>query len=264
MVIWEEDHVRRMAGSFGSDPDRYDRTRPDYPVALVDRIVATSPGRRVLDVGCGTGIAAWQLRAAGCEVLGVEMDERMAGSARRNALEVDVARFEAWDPAGRRFDAVVAGQAWHWVDPVAGAAKAAEALVPGGLLAPFWNVADFPPDLSEAFSAVYRRVMPELAHYRRGMPSLKQYSVVLDRTVDGIRGSGCFGEPEQWRFEWERSYTRDEWLDQLPTFGDHTQFPPDKLEEVLAGIGSAIDAAGGGFTMPYTAVAVAAERTAGA
>ncbi len=46
-----------------------------------------------------------------------------------------MAAFEAWDPAGREFDAVISGQSWHWVDPVAGAAKAAQVLRPGGRLA---------------------------------------------------------------------------------------------------------------------------------
>lgn len=41
-------------------------------------------------------------------------------------FEVEVAKFEDWDAAGRRFDAVIAGQTWHWIDPVAGAAGFAE------------------------------------------------------------------------------------------------------------------------------------------
>src|ERR687890_307786 len=121
---------RQVAESFGNDAERYDRARPSYPAVLVERIVAESPGPDVLDVGCGTGIVARQLHAAGCRVLG---------------LDVEVATFEAWDPAGRTFDAAVAGQAWHWVDPVAGGAKAASVLRPGGLLALFWNVFQAPP-----------------------------------------------------------------------------------------------------------------------
>ena len=113
---------REVAESFGSDPERYERARPRYPDAMVNRIVAASPGPDVLDVGCGTGIAARQLQAAGCRVLGVDPDARMADLARRHGVDVEVAAFEAWDPAGRDFDAVVAGQAWHWIDPVAGAA----------------------------------------------------------------------------------------------------------------------------------------------
>jgi len=139
-----------VAESFGTDAERYDRARPRYPDAMVDRIVAGSPGPDALDVGCGTGIAARQFQAAGCEVLGVDPDARMADLARRLGVEVEVATFEAWDPAGREFDAVVAGQAWHWIDPVAGAAKAALVLRPGGRLALFWHVFQLPPDVAQA------------------------------------------------------------------------------------------------------------------
>ena len=251
---------RQWAESFGSDPERYDRARPRYPRAMVDRIVVGSPGLDVLDVGCGTGIAARQFQAADCRVLGVEVDARMADLARRSGVEAEVAAFEAWDPAGRQFDAVISGQAWHWVDATAATAKAAQVLRPGGRLAAFWNLGQPPPDAAEAFSAVYRQVKPGSPAYRRAMPSLDGYSVLFTRAADGIRKADAFGDPEQWRFEWERSYTRDEWLDQLPTHGDHTQLPPAKLEEVLAGIGAAIDAMGGTFTMRYTTVAVTATR----
>ncbi|WP_245547159.1 class I SAM-dependent methyltransferase [Nocardia brevicatena] len=101
---------RRMAESFGVDPERYDRARPRYPDALVERIIAAAPGLDVLDVGCGTGIEARQFQAAGCTVLGVDPDARMAEFARRTGIEVEVSTFEAWDPANRMFDAVVAGQ----------------------------------------------------------------------------------------------------------------------------------------------------------
>jgi SAM-dependent methyltransferase len=80
-----------MAGSFGVDPERYDRARPRYPDALVERIIAASPGLDVLDVGCGTGIAARQFQALGCTVLGVEPDARMAEFARHSGVEVEVA-----------------------------------------------------------------------------------------------------------------------------------------------------------------------------
>jgi SAM-dependent methyltransferase len=215
---------------------------------MVNRIVATSPGLDVLDVGCGTGIAARQFQAAGCRVLGIDVDERMAERSRRDGLEVEVAAFEAWDPAGRAFDAVIAGQAWHWVDPVAGAARAALALRPGGRLVLFWNVFEPSPDLAEAFTAVYQRVLPD-SRFARG---------TVTKAADGIRQIGALSEPEQWRFEWMRAYSRDEWLDQVPTFGGHSQFAPEELHELLAGIGTLIDASGGSFTMRYTAVVVTA------
>ena len=248
-----------MAESFGTNPERYDRTRPGYPDALVERIVAASPGLDVLDVGCGTGIAARQFQAAGCQVLGVEPDARMAEFARRTGVEVEVATFEVWETDGREFDAVVAGTAWHWVDPVAGAAKAARVLRPGGRLAAFHHVFQLPPEVVEAFAAVYRRVVPDSPFdFQPARQTLDVYQAVYAKAADGIREAGGFSDPEQWRFDWEQSYTRDEWLDQMPTQGTLTRLPPDKMAEVLEGVGAAIDAMGGSFTMPYATVAVTA------
>jgi SAM-dependent methyltransferase len=232
---------------------------------MVDRIVAASPGPDVLDVGCGTGIAARQFQAAGGRVLGVEPDARMAEFARRSGVEVEVATFEAWDPAGRAFDAVIAGQAWHWVDPVAGAAKAAQVLRPGGRLAAFWHVFEPPPEVAEAFATVYQRVVPDSPFNFRAMQSaLDVYQAMCTKAADGIREVGGFSDPEQWRFDWERSYTREQWLDLLPTQGPLTQLPPDNLAEVLASVGAAIDAMGGSFTMPYATVAITVARTGAA
>jgi SAM-dependent methyltransferase len=262
-----------LAESFGSDADRYDRARPRYPGALVERIVAGIRGGRplrsqqnpepaVLDVGCGTGIVARQFQAAGCRVLGVDPDARMADLARRHGFEVEVAAFEAWDSAGREFDAVVAGQAWHWVDPVAGAARAARALRSGGRLAVFWNAFQTPPDLAEAFAAVYGRVMPDSPLLRggAGVSGPDAYRALCAKAADGMREADAFGEPEQWRFDWDRRYTRDEWLDQVPTSAFWAQIPVAGQREILAGFGAAIDAAGGGFTVQYATVTVTATR----
>jgi SAM-dependent methyltransferase len=256
----ESHQARDMAQSFGSDPERYDRARPSYPAALVERVIAASPGRDVLDVGCGTGIVARQFQAAGCSVLGVEPDMRMAGQARQRGLEVEVAKFEDWDPAGRAFDAVVAGQAWHWIDPVAGAAKAAQALRDDGRLAVFWNAFEPPADLAEAFAAVFRGALPDSPLVQRPTTGAGAYSGLSARAADGIRENGAFGDPQQWQFEWDRPYTRDEWLEQVPTSGFAARLQPDTMQQILAGIGAAIDAAGGSFTAHYTTVAVTAVR----
>jgi SAM-dependent methyltransferase len=245
-----------VAESFGADAARYDRARPDYPAAMIDRIVAASPGPDVLDVGCGTGIAARQFQAAGCRVLGVEPDARMA--ARAEGLDVEVSAFESWDAAGRTFDAVVAAQAWHWVDPVAGAAKAAEALRPGGLLAVFWNVFQPPPEVADAFAAVYREFLPDLPVQMFTQPALDIYTAMFVKAEEGVHAAGGFGEPERWRTDWARPYTRDEWLELVPTHGGFSRFPPDKQAALLAGLGTAIDDVGGVFTMDYATVAVTA------
>jgi SAM-dependent methyltransferase len=254
---------RRVAEGFGADAGRYDRARPAYPAELVDRIVAASPGRDVVDAGCGTGISSRLFQAAGCRVLGVEPDPRMAEQARQGGTEVEIAKFEDWDPAGRLFDTVVAAQAWHWVDLAAGAAKAAGALRPGGRLAVFWNAFDPPPKLREAFDAVHQRALPgsPLGGFW-ARPAVEIYRAGGARAADGMRQAGGFGEPEEWLADWSRHYTRDEWLDLVPTLGGFRQLPGNVQAELLAGLGAAVDAAGGVFTMGYTTLAVTAVRLA--
>src|SRR6476659_5162504 len=233
--------ARQVAESFGEDAERYDRTRPRYPDALIERIAAAGPD--VLDVGSGTGIAARQLQAAGCRVLGVEPDARMAAFGRSHGVAAEVSTFEAWEPAGRVFDAVVAGQAWHWVDPVAGAAKAAQVLRPGGLLAVFWNAFGLPPELALPGSPI-------------SLTARDAYPTLTAIAADGMRDG--FAPPEEWRFEWEHEYTRDAWLEQVPTCGGHVTLAADQRAALLAGIGAAVDGVGGRFVMRYTTLAVAA------
>jgi SAM-dependent methyltransferase len=245
------------------DAARYDRTRPSYPGAMVDRIVAASPGPDVLDVGTGTGIAARQFQAAGCTVLGVEPDERMAEFARGSGVPVEVATFEDWDAAGRDFDVVIAGTAWHWVDPVAGAIKAARILRPGGRLAPFHHVFQLPAEVAAATGEVYRRVVPDSPFARsdqREGPAVQLYQPLFGKIADGITAAGAFTEPEQWRFEWDLVCAREQWLDQALTHGGLTWLPPDKQTQILDGVGAAIDALGGSITVHYTTVVVTAVR----
>jgi SAM-dependent methyltransferase len=242
--------ARDAAESFGNDPERYDRTRPGYPEELVRRITGT-----VLDVGCGTGILARQLQANGCQVLGVDVDARMAGFARERGLDVEVAKFEEWDARGRTFDVVVSGQAWHWVDPEAGAARAVQLLDPGGRLALFWNVVQPPQDLTRTMAEMLPTPMAEMS----ARSAMDGYAVMFATAAEGIRRAERFSTPEEWRSEWERHYTRDEWLEHLRTSGGLARLRPAQVEELLTGVGAAI---GEGFTAHYTTVVVTAEVSA--
>ncbi|MFI5562676.1 class I SAM-dependent methyltransferase [Amycolatopsis japonica] len=258
---------RQMAQWFGADAERYDRARPTYPGALVDRIVSLSPGKNFVDVGCGTGLSSRPFQVAGCTVLGVEPDARMAEVARRRGLDVEVAKFEDWDPAGRTFDAVTSGTAWHWVDPFAGAAKVADVLVPQGLIALFDNGFELPEAVMTAQGEAYRHAMPDV---KFEPPSKKDedveeyveqiYAKQYVKAAEGILRTGAFSQPEELRFEWSRVCTRDEWLDQIPTQGGLNHLAEDARARFLSYLGSAIDEIGGSFTINYATVGIAAVR----
>jgi hypothetical protein len=132
---------------------------------------------------------------------------------------------------------------------------------PGGRLAVFWNAFDPPEELRAAFGQVFRRVLPDSpsgGFWAR--PAIDTYRAGCARVADVLRQAGAFGEPEEWLSFWQRPYTRDEWLDLVPTTGGFTRHPEAIQAELIDGLGAAVDAAGGIFTMSYTTIAATAAR----
>jgi len=250
-----EDRVR--AGSFGEDPALYDRARPSYPDELVDALVAGAP-RDVLDVGCGTGIAGRLFASRQCRVLGGEPDERMAAVARHHGLTVECATFEAWDPRDRQFDLVVSGQAWHWVEPEAGARKAAAVLRPGGAVGLFWNQGQPVGDVRAALDGVYHR----------RAPGLEAYSILLrplgrerfEAAAAALAATGCFSAPAVTAYGWSQRYTTGQWIDHLLTHSDHRTMPAEARTPLLEDIGAVVDRFGGSMQIDYTCWLVTARR----
>jgi hypothetical protein len=119
-----------------------------------------------------------------------------------------------------------------------------------------------PVEVAEPFAAAYRKAVPDspFGNLPAGRP-LGMYQAGYAKFADKIRETDQFTAPEQWVFDWERPYTRDQWLALLPTTGGLTQLPPDKTADILIAVGTAIDTLGGRFTMQYTTLATTAVRT---
>jgi len=91
---------------------------------------------RLLEIGCGTGIATVPLAEREFRFVCVELGEGLAAVARRKlgsfpAVEVVTAAFETWEPAEANFDAVVSFTAFHWIEPDIRYEKSARLLRPG-------------------------------------------------------------------------------------------------------------------------------------
>ena len=247
------------ARSFGTDAAGYDLARPSYPEALVDDLL-DGGAPSVLDVGCGTGKAARLLAGRGAKVLGVEAEERMTAVARRYGIDVEVARFEDWEPAGRRFSLVTAGQAWHWVDPDLGPRKAADLLEDGGRLALFWNLRERPAaEIVGVFEAVYARHAPELAGSAMALGAPAE-SRGLEGHLDLLAATGRFEDGEARRYHWVKDYDAASWRALLATQSDHRLLEASRRERLLDAAAGAVEGLGGRLEVDYVTLALLAER----
>ncbi len=103
-----------------------------------DFVQAFAP-HSVLDAGCGTGRVGRELARRGIEVVGVDIDAEMLGTAKRKSPDVEwVLADLATVDLGRTFDAIVmAGNVMIFLEPGTEAAvvmKMARHLAPGGRL----------------------------------------------------------------------------------------------------------------------------------
>jgi SAM-dependent methyltransferase len=222
---------RDRAEGFGAAADDYERYRPEFPAALLDDLAELGTGP-VLDVGCGTGKVARGLITRGRTVLGVELDPRMAAVATREGVDVEVARFEEWSDSGRRFDLVVCGDAWHWLEPTRATEKVAAILSPGGTLARFWNLQLLSEAVVAALAPVYREHAPEVFAY--GSP-LQQPGNNPFLTL-----AGPFTPVEERTYESERVVSGQEWSAFAGTISDHKRLPAERLSRLQAAIVAAI------------------------
>lgn len=244
---------RKRAGSFGDDAEQYDRARPSYPTAMVDDLVAEFVDAgvggcgRVLDVGCGTGIVARLFEDRGCTVVGVEADPRMAAVAARHGVDVDVVAFEQWTPRGGPVDLVTSGQAWHWIDPAVGPAKAAQVLRPGGALAAFWHSYHYEAAFHQSVLAVYRELAPDLAEDSLALATIPADAVAEGRRSDiaAIEACGLFEAPDERTYTMGRRYTGEEWIDELATHSSHRVADRTTLDAVFVRLAEVVDASGG-------------------
>lgn len=128
---------------FGEAAAAYERGRPEYPAAIVDWLLADSPAR-VVDLGAGTGKLTRALVGRADTVIAVEPDpemrrvlsELLPGTSLLPGTGEDIPLRDGYA------DAVVVGQAWHWVDPVRAVPEVARVLRPGGSLGLIWNDRD--------------------------------------------------------------------------------------------------------------------------
>jgi SAM-dependent methyltransferase len=223
---------RERANSFGGAAHNYDTYRPRYPDQLIDDLL--TPGvRRVLEAGAGTGIASMQFIERGVELLAVEPDTRMAAVAQAKGIPLEIATFEQWEPAGRRFDRVVFAASFHWVDPSVALPKIRGILNDGGKLALIWNRLRPTKPTRAEFESIYRDYSDVDRHSSDGNPN---------EIVDFLTAAGF--SVDQRRYPHDLHYSAQQWVDIAFTFSNQLILDADMKTELRARLVERIGPAG--------------------
>jgi SAM-dependent methyltransferase len=218
---------------FDTVADAYASGRPDMPLEAVRagaEAMDLPSGARVLEIGAGAGQLTWALVEAGFDVTSLEPGAALRERAARRVPEAVIHGqvFEDFEPDGR-FDAVFSANAFHWVDPAIGYAKAASI---ADALVLIWNT-PFPAD-AELFRRVQDEVMtPHGSTFPTEEPGVRQFvAEEIAAMCDRIRESGVFEEPWTTLVERTLSYTPERYVALIGSMG-HVASSGER-DEILA------------------------------
>jgi SAM-dependent methyltransferase len=168
------------AAGFARSADAYERGRPGYPDAAVDRLVAALPGRDVVDLAAGTGKLTRALIARGLDVVAVEPVAEMRAAIAPPARAV-AGTAEAIPQPDASADGVTVAQAFHWFDGERALAEIHRVLRPGGVLALIWNRRD-------TGDALLAQISDQLEPLRGDVPAHRE-----QRWRDALEATDLFG-----------------------------------------------------------------------
>lgn len=236
---------------FGGIAETYDQFRPMYPKEMWEALF-TFTGRvdRVLEIGCGTGLATLDLSQRGRDTTAIDVDDRMLVIARRKQLEhVTFTQSSFEDFVGGPFDLIFAGSSWHWVDVDIGPTKAATLLRSGGVLAIAWNL---PLHRDTSFADELKPIYEELAPAETGSSHLRNKDE--GRHWDRLVESGLYQEPKMFTLDWSKMVGPEEYTAILSTHSDHILLGEDALAGLLTTIEEVVARHGTEVELPYRTV----------
>ncbi|MEM8719133.1 MAG: class I SAM-dependent methyltransferase [Cyanobacteria bacterium P01_G01_bin.39] len=224
---------------YSSVAKAYDRTRPRYPREIwlkMQEFAQLQPGKSVLEIGSGPGIASIELAKFGVNLVCLEPSEVASKLARSKCsaysrVEVVNSTFEDWELANRQFDVVVATTSYHWVSPEIRNQKAAAALKDGGLLVLLWNTPPQPSyEIHQSMVEIYQNYAPELAKYESHQSHEGNLTLIGDEVIN----SGYFRDLTSDKIISQITYSVNDYLTLLSTLSPYIRLESKKRSHLFA------------------------------
>jgi len=240
--------------TFDQVADVYKASRPAYPDALIDDVIAyaaPSLDDRVLEIGCGTGLATAGFARKGYAILATDPGADMLRGAQDHLRDFDnvdylQTTFEALPESKTGFRLIVAAQSFHWVAPEVRFVKAAKVLLPGGVLAVFGHV---PLRLPDRLGEMFRRIYVE--QIGRWAPPPEVGYLPTGPATGMFNESGLFGPVTHRCYPWVWGHTTASYVAFHRTRSEYRMLAAEQGEQLLGDLARAIDDEGGRFDIDY-------------
>lgn len=207
------------------------------------------PGSKILEVGCGSGVATVDFARLGYAIDAVEPNLEFCRLAEQHCADYPHVRiipqtFEEWQVESDKFQIVLAANAWHWIASDIKYVKAAETLRNNGALVLLWNMSLEPsPEVHQVLDGVYQQVAPSIAPKYEGKETQEEILQGLGKLVGD---SGLFESPVTESISCERVYEVDRYLELLSSYSQYIALDAPTREALFSGLRTTIDQQFGG------------------
>ncbi|MCR4960672.1 MAG: methyltransferase domain-containing protein [Lachnospiraceae bacterium] len=236
----EQDEFRRV---FDTIPDQFDKFRPRYSeelFAFLNDHAGIGPGKRVLEIGPGTGQATEPVLRTGCEYHAIELGEHLYRKMKEkygmlpnfNIVNDD---FITHDFGDMKFDMIYSAATIQWIPQDIAFSKTFELLKPGGTLAMMLTSSEYRSDnemLYDKIQALYDEYYKPDIPYTHGKFS---YTAAPEYGFSAV---------DRHEFKGQRIFTADEYVQFSGTHCDHIVIPDPIRSEFFKKMKNAVLEAG--------------------
>ncbi|WP_394140921.1 class I SAM-dependent methyltransferase [Cytobacillus oceanisediminis] len=227
--------------NFGQAAKSYARSRNDIPVSFFESLNLRGisfEGKKIADIGSGTGALTRKLKLRKADVIGVDPSVEMLDEA----VRINLARFEAipyWHGTAEdtglepnHFDMVTVSRAWHWFNREAALKEMKRILKPMGKL--IITDSGFLPG-SMAVEAAFELLESHLGQNLKPAGSKAESR----QRINGFPVE-WFAEWQENRFElrdfykldYEVMFSTEEWVDRIMSLSYLAGAPAEKREDI--------------------------------
>jgi SAM-dependent methyltransferase len=241
---------RRNRLAFEEIADLYNQARPGYPDQMIQDVIELSgidKSGNILEIGCGPGNATLAFARRGYHILAIELGQRLSDLAKKNCqlypgVKIVNSSFEEWPLQENSFDLAISADAFHWIEPVIGYPKVAQALKDTGSAVFFWNIpVDPKTEWSKEIDKIYKETTPYIENPDKAFSEKWVVGIILEN----FSGSGRFGEVTIRQYSWSLHLDTESYLKLLRTYSGHRELDVHHRLSLYAGIRKVIDRYGG-------------------